>query len=106
MIQNTIKITQENSFQTIGSISIKRVDALSKSENTMIETLSEAMIIYGLYLSLESSTEAPSITGKSGNTQGAKIVRTQDKNETISNDIGKNKEITFYNSFPESLPFH
>jgi hypothetical protein len=43
--QKSIKITPENIFQTIGSISIKTVLALSKRENTKTEKESEAMII-------------------------------------------------------------
>ncbi len=87
IIQNAISIPPLNVFHTIGSTQIKAVDAFNIREKNIMETLRAAIIIYGLNLSFESSTEAPSITGKSGNTQGAKIVRTQDKNDTIRSHI-------------------
>jgi hypothetical protein len=43
--QKSIKITPEKIFQTIGSISIKIVLALSKREKTKTEKESEAIII-------------------------------------------------------------
>ena len=87
IIQNPIKITQEKSFQTIGFTQINIVEAFKSSEKIIIDTHKEAIIIYGLYLSLTSVAEAHKITGKSGKTQGAKIVSTQAKNDTISKVI-------------------
>jgi len=87
IIQKPINIPQLNDFQTIGSTHIRTVDAFSIREKNIIDILKAAIIIYGLYLSLESSTEAPSITGRSGNTHGAKIVSTPERNDTINNHI-------------------
>ena len=82
-----MSIPQLKVFHTIGSTHIRAVDAFNIREKNIIEILNEAITIYGLYLSFESSTEAPSITGKSGRTQGAKIVRIQERNDTINSDI-------------------
>jgi len=87
IIQNNINITPENNFQTIGSTHIKIVEAFSKSENIIIDTTKDNIIMYGLDLLLESSTDAHNITGKSGNTHGASIVRIHAKNEIINNVI-------------------
>jgi hypothetical protein len=67
-------------------MSIKIVEALSKSVKIIIETRSEAMIIYGLFLSSDRAL-LPSISGKTGNTQGAKIVNTHAKNDKINSSI-------------------
>jgi hypothetical protein len=87
IIQNSIKITQENNFQTIGSSHIKIVDTFNKSENITIEIAKENIIIYGLDLFFEFSTDAHNIIGKSGNTHGASIVSTHAKNDIINNVI-------------------
>lgn len=85
--QNITKIAQENIFQTIGSTQINTVEAFNSNENTIIETQREAIIIYGLYLSLASVADAHIITGSKGNTHGARIVKTQAKKETINKVI-------------------
>ena len=86
-IQNQTKIPPENNFQTIGSTHIKTVEAFNKSENNIIENHKEAIIIYGLDLFSASLTLAHKITGKSGKTHGARIVKTQARNDTINNVI-------------------
>jgi hypothetical protein len=85
--QNSIKMIQEKSFQTIGSTHIKMVDAFNSRENTTIDNISESIIIYGLYLSSDCSLLAHKITGNKGRTQGAKIVSAQAKKDTISKFI-------------------
>jgi len=87
IIQNNIKITHENNFQTIGSTHIKIVVAFSNNENSIIDILSDSIIIYGLLLFDESVAHAHNITGKSGNTHGANIVSTPAKNDIISSVI-------------------
>ena len=91
IIQNNIKIIQENNFHTIGSTQINTVEAFNNKENKIIDIDRDAIIIYGLYLSLESAAQAHKITGKSGKTHGARIVNIQARNETI------NKLIMFLN---------
>ena len=73
-------IDPENIFQKIGGIVINAVENFSNNVNKIIETLSDAVIIYGLYLFL-SVMLPPIITGKSGKTQGANIVNTPAKKE-------------------------
>jgi len=45
IIQNNIKITQENNFQTIGLTHIKIVENFNKSENITIENIKDKIII-------------------------------------------------------------
>ncbi len=93
IIQKIINITQEKIFHTIGSNHIKSVVALSNIENITIENIRDSIIIYGLYLSSGLVVLAQSITGKSGKTQGARIVKTQARNDTIKIVINQNKKI-------------
>jgi hypothetical protein len=84
IIPKSIKITPENTFQTSGLTPIKRVEALSNREKPIIEIPKEVIMIYGFNLFCKSSTDAQSITGRSGNTQGANIVSTPAKIEIIT----------------------
>ena len=87
IIQKNMIIIPEISFQTIGSTHIKIVEAFKSKENITTENISDAIIIYGLYLSSESELLAQSITGSNGKTHGVRIVKTQAKNDTISKVI-------------------
>jgi hypothetical protein len=87
IIQSKINITQDKLLQKLWGTFIKTVVALSKIENTNIENQSEAIIIYGHFLSSGFSIDPESIIGKSGKTHGAKIVKTHEKKEIISKNI-------------------
>lgn len=80
-------IPQENNFHTIGSTPRNTVEAFNIIEKIIIEIAREKMIMYGLNLSVSDSTDAHKITGRSGSTQGARIVKTHAKNETTNNHI-------------------
>lgn len=76
----------ENIAQKLCGTHIKNVVAFKSIEKTIIDIASEAIIIYGHFL-LFSSTLQAKIIGRSGKTQGAKIVRTHAKNEIINKSI-------------------
>lgn len=84
MIPKATRIHPENDFQKIGGIPIKAVLAFRINENTIIETLREAIITRGIFLLFPSSALAPRTIGKSGKTHGARTVRTPNKNDMAS----------------------
>jgi len=63
------------------------VVAFSASEKIIIEIDNDAIIMYGLYLSVWFSTLAQRITGSNGNTQGANMVNTPARNDNTSSVI-------------------
>ena len=73
----------EKLFQNDGGTSIKIVEAFKRRENISIDILKDAIIIYGVYLFLSSSTLAHRMIGKIGSTHGARTVKTPDKNAII-----------------------
>lgn len=79
MIQKIKIINQDILVKIDLSNHIKRVVAFNNSENIIIETESDAIIIYGL--ALLSCNDEPRIIGKSGKTQGARTVNIPAKNE-------------------------
>jgi len=87
IIQKNIIMTPENFVSVFVSIPESTVVACNNIVKIMIDTESEAIIIYGLDLSLLSPALAPSITGSKGSTHGARIVRIPAKNDTMSNVI-------------------
>jgi len=87
MIPKPIISPPENAFQNVGGTPISTVLAFKSIENRRTDTESEAIIIYGVYLFLASSTEAPSIIGRSGRTHGANTVSTPEKNAMSSSVI-------------------
>ena len=70
----------ETAVKTVGERSTNTVLTFRISVNRIIEPASDAAIIYGRDLSLVCPPrEPPTITGSSGSTQGAKIVKTPAK---------------------------
>ena len=82
-----IIIPHEKAFQKLGGTPISTVLALSMSENSIIDTLSDPMITRGIFLLFPSSALAQSTMGSSGSTHGASTVSTPDKKAIISNVI-------------------
>lgn len=80
-------IPPETFFQKLCGTSISSVVALRSKLNKIIEILSERIIMYGFHLFSLSCIQAPSIIGKTGKIQGANIVSTPAKNESISKII-------------------
>lgn len=85
--QKNIKIPPLILFQIRGSTHKNKVEAFKSIEKIIIEMIRDRIIIYGLYLSLLSAILTHKITGKSGSTHGAKMVKTHAKNETNINVI-------------------
>ena len=80
MIPSAMIIPPEKLFQKLGGTPISTVLALRISEKSMIEILSDPIIIRGIFLLLPSSALAPITIGSSGSTHGASTVSTPDKN--------------------------
>ena len=89
--QRAIIIPPEKLFQKLGGTPIKTVLALSMSEKSIIEILSDPMIIRGILLLFPSSALAPITIGRSGSTHGARTVSTPDKKAMIKSVIIKNQ---------------
>ena len=87
MIPRAIIIPHENAFQKLGGTPIRAVLTLRISEKSMIEILSDPIIISGIFLLLPSSALAPITIGSSGSTHGASTVSTPDKNAIIKSVI-------------------
>ena len=71
----------ENIAQKLCGTLIKKVVALRKIENTIIESASEAIITNGHFLSSGFSILQERMIGRSGSTHGARMVRIPAKNE-------------------------
>jgi hypothetical protein len=67
-------IPPDRMFQKPCGTSISNVDAFKISEKRIMLTAKDIVTITGFFRSFESA-ELPMITGKSGSTQGAKIVK-------------------------------
>jgi len=80
MIPRAIISPPEKAFQKLGGTQISTVLALSKREKTIIEILSEAIIMSGIFFDFVSSALAPKTIGRSGRTHGARTVRTHERN--------------------------
>jgi len=87
MIHSDIIIPPENAFQKLGGTQISTVLAFKISEKSIIEILSDPIITKGIFLLFPSSALAHNTIGKSGRTQGAKTVRTPERNAIISSII-------------------
>lgn len=87
MIPRAIMSPPEKDFQTSGCTPIRIVLALSKREKTIIDILSEVIIISGIFFDLLSSALAHKTIGSSGSTHGAKTVRTPDRNAITKSAI-------------------
>ena len=87
MIQNNTIIVPEIYFKKPVPTHDNSAVACTIIVTIIIETESDAMIIYGLDLLAVSQALAQRITGKSGRTQGASIVSIPAKKETIINVI-------------------
>ena len=85
IIQKNTIIIPDAIFKYFSGVQINNVVAFNNNVKTSTEKASERIIIYGLDLLSASPAEAHNITGKSGKTQGAKIVRTPAKNDKIIN---------------------
>ncbi len=84
MIQKKSIITHEALVSVFVSIPESTVVACTSIVKMIIDTERAAMMIYGLYLSSLDQALAPNIIGRSGRTQGARIVSIQAKNEMIN----------------------
>lgn len=80
------RIHPEKYFQNHGGISIKRVDTLRSTVKITTESASEKMMICGYHFPFSPSDPAR-ITGSTGSTQGARIVRTPARNVTMKSVI-------------------
>lgn len=78
-------ITHDTYVQTPEGISRRRVDALRSAVKSTIERASENVTTYGYHL-LFSPIDQARMSGKTGSTQGARIVRTPAINDTIASD--------------------
>jgi hypothetical protein len=87
MIQRVTIIPHENDFQKLGGTQISTVLALRMIEKSIIETLSDPIIIRGIFLLFPSSALAPRTMGKSGRTHGARTVSTPERNAITSKII-------------------
>jgi hypothetical protein len=84
---SAIIIPPENDFQKLEGIHVNSRLTFSKIVKSIIETLSEPIIIRGIFLLFPSSALAQSTIGRRGKTQGAKTVRTQEKNAITRSTI-------------------
>ena len=64
---------------------MRSVDALSRIVNSTIERAREPVTIYGYHFHF-SPTDPARMTGRTGRTHGARIVRTQAMNDTSASD--------------------
>lgn len=87
IIQNNTIIVQEIYFKKPVPIHESMVVACTIIVTIIIETESDAIIMYGLDLLAAFPALAQRITGKSGRTQGASMVSIPAKKETIINVI-------------------
>lgn len=69
------------------------VEAFNRSENSIMDILSDAIITRGILLLFPSSALAQRMMGNRGSTQGASTVRTPDKNAVTRSIIVLRKEI-------------
>lgn len=89
IIPKAIIIPHENVFQKLGGTHIRTVLAFNIKEKRIIEILRDHIITRGIFLLFPSSALAHKTIGRSGKTQGAKTVRTQDKNAIMRSVIYK-----------------
>ena len=87
MIPSAMISPPEKLFQKVGETQIKIVVAFSKSEKSIIEILSDPMMIRGIFLLFPSSALAPITIGRRGSTHGASTVSTPDKKAITSSVI-------------------
>ena len=90
--QNNNIITHDAFVRVDVSIHESAVVAWTIIVKIMIDTDSEAIIIYGLYLSSLDQALAHKIIGRRGRTHGARIVSTQAKNEIIKRVMRVNND--------------
>ena len=64
---------------------MRRVDALRSIVNSTIERARDPVTIYGYHFHF-SPTDPARITGRTGRTHGARMVRTQAMNDTNASD--------------------
>ena len=64
---------------------MRSVDALSRIVNSTIERARDPVMIYGYHFHF-SPTDPARITGRTGRTHGARMVRTQAMNDTNASD--------------------
>lgn len=64
---------------------MRSVDALSRIVNSTIERARDPVTIYGYHFHF-SPTDPARITGRTGRTHGARMVRTQAMNDTNASD--------------------
>lgn len=82
-------MTPERYRQNSGGTSMRRVDAFRRTVNATIESARDPVTIYGYHFHF-SPTDPASMTGSTGRTQGARIVRTQAMKEmSASESIGE-----------------
>lgn len=78
-------IAHDTYVQTPEGIPRRRVDALRSAVKSTIEIASENVTMYGYHL-LFSPIDHARMSGKTGSTQGARIVRTHAMNDTIASE--------------------
>lgn len=96
MIHKAIIIPPEKAFQKLGGTPINTVLAFKRREKIIIDRLRDQIITNGIFLLFQSSALAHNTIGKSGRTQGAKTVRTQERNAIIKSVIFIVKVINIY----------
>jgi len=91
MSPKTTRMIAVTLFQNSGGISMRAVDALRMIEKRYTDAANDAITITERLLSGDVEV-VPSITGSTGNTQGASMVRIPDRK--LSNISGiKNREL-------------
>lgn len=86
IIPRAIIIPPEKDFQKLGGTPMRTVLAFKRRENKIIDTESDPIMIRGILLLFPSSALAPRTIGSSGNTHGARTVRTPERN-AITNRV-------------------
>jgi len=92
-------------FQKEFGILINTVDALSSTVKTTIDTASESVTIYG-YHHFFSVSDPARITGRTGRTHGARMVRIPAMNEISTREVIVNKRRNRIHKIMYDMPYN
>lgn len=85
-----MSIPPERYFQKDDGMSIKRVETFRMMVNSVIESASESVMIYGYHFP-RSPTDPARMTGRTGSTQGASIVSAHARNDKSASEVMREK---------------
>jgi hypothetical protein len=88
MNQRNMRIPPERYFQKLCGTSMKRVDTFRRTVNSTTESASESVTIYGYHFFC-SVRDPARMTGRTGRTHGASMVKIPAKNEAKKRVIEK-----------------